>query len=133
MRISDWSSDVCSSDLGRQRCVSWCSEFTVSHGPLHFLQRHVAVLLPGILQLLVAQHVERPAEAPAGAVRLDDVVDEAARGGDEGVGELLAVRLGALGDLLGIAAVGAEDDLRSEEHTSELQSLMRISYAVFCL
>src|SRR3546814_10860865 len=31
--------------------------------------------------------------------------------------------------------VGAEDDLlvRSEEHTSELQSLMRISYAVFCL
>src|SRR3546814_2001041 len=136
MRISDWSSDVCSSDLGRQRCVSWCSEFTVSHGPLHFLQRHVAVLLPGILQLLVAQHVERPAEAPAGAVRLDDVVDEAARGGDEGVGELLAVRLGALGDLLGIAAVGAEDDLdgalRSEEHTSELQSLMRKSYAVIC-
>src|SRR3546814_3978124 len=129
MRISDWSSDVCSSDLGRQRCVSWCSEFTVSHGPLHFLQRHVAVLLPGILQLLVAQHVERPAEAPAGAVRLDDVVDEAARGGDEGVGELLVVRLGALGDLLGIAAVGA----RYEEHTSELQSLMRTSYAVFCL
>src|SRR3546814_2656281 len=28
---------------------------------------------------------------------------------------------------------GAETDLRSEEHTSELQSLMRISYAVFCL
>src|SRR3546814_3836321 len=28
---------------------------------------------------------------------------------------------------------GARDRLRSEEHTSELQSLMRISYAVFCL
>src|SRR3546814_2791450 len=28
---------------------------------------------------------------------------------------------------------GAHPDLRSEEHTSELQSLMRISYAVFCL
>src|SRR3546814_1907956 len=28
---------------------------------------------------------------------------------------------------------GARDDMRSEEHTSELQSLMRISYAVFCL
>src|SRR3546814_2370385 len=27
----------------------------------------------------------------------------------------------------------ADDDMRSEEHTSELQSLMRISYAVFCL
>src|SRR3546814_10387389 len=30
-------------------------------------------------------------------------------------------------------AVGLTGDLRSEEHTSELQSLMRISYAVFCL
>src|SRR3546814_5565920 len=30
-------------------------------------------------------------------------------------------------------AVGAYPSLRSEEHTSELQSLMRISYAVFCL
>src|SRR3546814_4253157 len=30
-------------------------------------------------------------------------------------------------------ATGAEETLRSEEHTSELQSLMRISYAVFCL
>src|SRR3546814_8563149 len=32
-----------------------------------------------------------------------------------------------------IAAVAAASDARSEEHTSELQSLMRISYAVFCL
>src|SRR3546814_7755140 len=30
-------------------------------------------------------------------------------------------------------AVGASEARRSEEHTSELQSLMRISYAVFCL
>src|SRR3546814_3579031 len=33
----------------------------------------------------------------------------------------------------GIAAHQTEDGVRSEEHTSELQSLMRISYAVFCL
>src|SRR3546814_8179706 len=32
-----------------------------------------------------------------------------------------------------VLAVGFEADVRSEEHTSELQSLMRISYAVFCL
>src|SRR3546814_3870257 len=32
-----------------------------------------------------------------------------------------------------IVTVRNRDDLRSEEHTSELQSLMRISYAVFCL
>src|SRR3546814_1333666 len=33
----------------------------------------------------------------------------------------------------GAVAAPAGPDLRSEEHTSELQSLMRISYAVFCL
>src|SRR3546814_8596856 len=37
------------------------------------------------------------------------------------------------GDQLTVATSWAFDDLRSEEHTSELQSLMRISYAVFCL
>src|SRR3546814_3420357 len=37
----------------------------------------------------------------------------------------------ALGHVLGHHGIGA--DARSEEHTSELQSLMRISYAVFCL
>src|SRR3546814_10465895 len=43
-------------------------------------------------------------------------------------------RLG-IGDELVRLSVGVEsvDDLRSEEHTSELQSLMRLSYAVFCL
>src|SRR3546814_10279140 len=33
----------------------------------------------------------------------------------------------------GAAAIAASHGLRSEEHTSELQSLMRLSYAVFCL
>src|SRR3546814_9976320 len=39
------------------------------------------------------------------------------------------------GDLRPIASIEqwGDDDERSEEHTSELQSLMRISYAVFCL
>src|SRR3546814_6558365 len=41
----------------------------------------------------------------------------------------------AVGDRLGriVLGVGGQRDHRSEEHTSELQSLMRISYAVFCL
>src|SRR3546814_2261869 len=47
----------------------------------------------------------------------------------------------AVGDQRGKVGVGRADDahrdaalaIRSEEHTSELQSLMRISYAVFCL
>src|SRR3546814_3206754 len=39
------------------------------------------------------------------------------------------------GSAVGCAGLGVDTcgDLRSEEHTSELQSLMRISYAVFCL
>src|SRR3546814_10132384 len=40
----------------------------------------------------------------------------------------LAATLVAIGALLGLLGI-----MRSEEHTSELQSLMRISYAVFCL
>src|SRR3546814_17365920 len=43
------------------------------------------------------------------------------------VGKMLAEMLGHGND------IEAGDDRRSEEHTSELQSLMRISYAVFCL
>src|SRR3546814_1509973 len=35
--------------------------------------------------------------------------------------------------LPGVATLALRVELRSEEHTSELQSLMRISYAVFCL
>src|SRR3546814_4826745 len=37
------------------------------------------------------------------------------------------------GDLERILGIGGDEGLRSEEHTSELQSLMRSSYAVFCL
>jgi hypothetical protein len=66
------------------------------------------VLLPGIAELLLAQHGERAAEAAAGAVRRDHVVDEAAAAGDEGVGEFGAVFLGARLDLVAVADVAAE-------------------------
>src|SRR3546814_7448586 len=68
---------------------------------------------------------------------------------DQAGAEIVAIcdtdpaRLAATGEQFGIAArytdaaamLAAErlDFVRSEEHTSELQSLMRISYAVFCL
>src|SRR3546814_6680964 len=46
----------------------------------------------------------------------------------------VAVTIAFLADLLEIPAILHEEvHVRSEEHTSELQSLMRISYAVFCL
>src|SRR3546814_9201361 len=106
MRISDWSSDVCSSDLA-----------------------------PADHQSDAAGRRGHPRRLG----RLDQAVDDS---GDGGLG-VLDCRFGAVpgaghGDL-----VEADDQrrrgcrhdrrLRSEEHTSELQSLMRISYAVFCL
>src|SRR3546814_8677377 len=47
-------------------------------------------------------------------------------------GDVLAVRLALGAEPLGVLE-GRDEPGRSEEHTSELQSLMRISYAVFCL
>src|SRR3546814_5199858 len=49
-------------------------------------------------------------------------------------GPLCGQFLGELGaDVIKVEPIGNGDDTRSEEQTSELQSLMRISYAVFCL
>src|SRR3546814_4670482 len=68
--------------------------------------------------------------------------------GERGVDVLVKLARGIVGDVehldraavrrlvsrcLGTAAGQRDDGKRSEEHTSELQSLMRISYAVFCL
>src|SRR3546814_2503259 len=65
-------------------------------------------------------------------------LEEAAAGVLEAIGPKLAPGLGVdqlHGDAHPPATAphGALDGIRSEEHTSELQSLMRISYAVFCL
>src|SRR3546814_10897802 len=73
---------------------------------------------------------------PTRAVMLDGArVPIANRLGEEGDGFRIAMA-GLDGGRLNIAAAslgGAQSAFRSEEHTSELQSLMRLSYAVFCL
>src|SRR3546814_10589747 len=74
MRISDWSSDVCSSDLWLRSCAPYAR-----YRPGH----RYCLRADDLPQLLILRH--------------------------------------------------SSNDHRSEEHTSELQSLMRISYAVFCL
>src|SRR3954454_23279402 len=74
-------------------------------------ERDVAVLPPGVFQLLVPEHRQRPADALAGLVGHDHVVDEAPVAGDEGVGELLLVLLLSRGDLRRVALLLAEDDL----------------------
>src|SRR3546814_7835746 len=103
MRISDWSSDVCSSDLPARR-----------------LQGNAVPAIGG-----VAGDIDDAAEAVDG-VALDEELREG-DGGADGVAPEGLARLGhqRLGE--------ARRRRRSEEHTSELQSLMRISYAVFCL
>src|SRR3546814_10401840 len=98
MRISDWSSDVCSSDLT-------LSSTLISISSSCLLTDFAA---PVVISRLVGE-----AHEPVDRVRIHHRV--AARGLFERPAEQqLAHR-------------------RSEEHTSELQSLMRISYAVFCL
>src|SRR3546814_9688604 len=97
MRISDWSSDVCSSDLfnaGEQFFGYLKDSFDLLYGEGRAGQ-------PKMLSVgLHCRLVGRPGRAAALARFLDYVMSH---------------------------------DGRSEEHTSELQSLMRISYAVFCL
>src|SRR3546814_2218225 len=110
MRISDWSSDVCSSDLAD------APDFGS------------ALPLLGAHRNLVVTRTFSKAYALAGlrvsyAVAHPDVAELLER-----VRESFNVNAVALA-----AAEGARGDGRSEEHTSELQSLMRISYAVFCL
>src|SRR3546814_8817752 len=112
MRISDWSSDVCSSDLK----YSGLSAAPVTGGLLDFFAERLKVVLRDQ------------------GVRHDLITAVMARGGEDDLVRLLA-RVEALGSFL------ASDDganlltayrraanlerIRSEEHTSELQSLMR--------
>src|SRR3546814_1785436 len=116
MRISDWSSDVCSSDL-RDR-----DDRDQRRAPgLQEDQNHQDDQQHRLEQRLV-DGVDRLGDELGRVV--DDVVVEAGR-------EVLLQPLHGGDDLVGGGQrIGAG---RSEEHTSELQSLMRISYAVFCL
>src|SRR3546814_1305551 len=115
MRISYWSSDVCSSDLGRRRAVV---VVVLPVGDLGQAERARAVLD----QQVAAQRggdadPSRGPEAPAPAQHADHKAHAQER-------EALADRMRGDPDTV---------DARSEEHTLELQSLMRISHAVFCL
>src|SRR3546814_8076052 len=115
MRISDWSSDVCSSDLvgapvrsisrraiGRGGKRANCSE---CRAPRRSLQPPC--------------HAARPAQA-----------DETARG-DALARARLELRWRTSSPWQSLISIFV--DMRSEAHTSELQSLIRISYAASCL
>src|SRR3546814_4325879 len=115
MRISDWSSDVCSSDLFSDTITVVVEAETA--GRADAAARRLAERLrhaPNLIQV-VTDIAGDPFFDRNGLLYLDleDLQD-------------LSDRLAGAQALLATLA-------RSEEHTSELQSLMRISYAVFCL
>src|SRR3546814_8386325 len=119
VRISDWSSDVCSSDL-----AAWGQSVrsTGCGGPHRSSGGRTAPLLGhdryrGGFRLVGALRADRlSARLGSGTRRLSDLFR--AGGGASHLSGRLADR---------------RRRPRSEEHTSELQSLMRISYAVFCM
>src|SRR3546814_7195305 len=118
MRISDWSSDVCSSDLALQLGRPLHEFLGLARGVRHHLD--LAVTLDGEAFHRLAG-LANAVDHAAGPLRLD--ADDDDRGD---VGALAGADQGAEVQLEVLAE-------RSEEHTSELQSLMRTSYAVFCL
>src|SRR3546814_1388632 len=78
--------------------------------------------------------VEQPARAGIDPQGQDGVPHLLAEGGDLRDAAARDERQGAVAHLVDLFLVLAPEEVaRSEEHTSELQSLMRISYAVFCL
>src|SRR3546814_10166280 len=115
MRISDWSSDVCSSDLGGRR-------------PEH---RRDFLKFVDDFDGITAIDVRKGIEARRAAVRIERIEQQ----------HLMPEAFAPSRRFLPILLFHVENDdgigpgqkVRSEEHTSELQSLMRISYAVFCL
>src|SRR3546814_1591673 len=122
MRISDWSSDVCSSDL----LIKITSpEFHLNFHDDKADKRIALMMLPQAQAQ--ARVLEKTLVNDRGlfAARRPDGTFAEPRAGDQ------AVVLWGVSNLI-LAATSPRDD-KSEEHTSELQSLMRISYAVFCL
>src|SRR3546814_6926580 len=145
MRISDWSSDVCSSDLrwlyrvarkhaGRQ-LNGWRFELRHLHAKSASQSRfsdfalHIRAIvrsqsLPGyVLELVPGTGSEtllvmRPSVIEIGLRPVDNLPRQKRR-----IGTSDAMPIGTSNAVLS----------RSEEHTSEHKSLMRISYAVFCL
>src|SRR3546814_7337858 len=109
MRISDWSSDVCSSDLLVCNAASnpyYGPGLGISDDQFRKIMDNNILSNHWLITMVAPEMLER--------------------------GEGSITIISSIGGLKGSPIIGAYC-IRSEEHTSELQSLMRISYAVFCL
>src|SRR3546814_5596215 len=137
MRIIDGSSDVCSSDLSVRLGLVAARVRTVDHRPVsgmgvqdmtHLVQQNeddarieyfLRQRVDGRVRQRVVRYPQRPQRLrPAPEIALPPIFQHA---------DIFEHGLG------GVPVAVEPGEGRSEEHTSELQSLMRISYAVFCL
>src|SRR3546814_3398943 len=123
MRISDWSSDVCSSDL-KQRAGNRSQDIAQAAAAVAERRANLANARE--------DYERRKALIATGAI--SQAVFDATRAQYDAA----RAQLDAAEQALSLQRAGARvEDIaaanRSEEHTSELQSLMRISSAVFCL
>src|SRR3546814_2055992 len=109
MRISDWSSDVCSSDLVRATNDFGRLGYRHEDGAAETPIEETLDALDAVVQAGKVRHVGLSNENPWGVMRF----------------------LALAGQGRGPRVVSVQNPYRSEEHTSELQSLMRISYAGF--
>src|SRR3546814_2576675 len=117
MRISDWSSDVCSSDL-----------FGI------VADRQRASVRLGVIAGVEAEPVFAVGAGAGGIARPAVGIGRCAKPRDRDFQRVAdRARHTEVEPLEKIRLAILANRQRSEEHTSELQSLMRISYAVFCL
>src|SRR3546814_9638071 len=127
MRISDWSSDVCSSDLAylyRGVEIRWTCDKSLLEKGDHTPEKDNIHFPNGLSDFLASTLEKRKTLTPEPFVGEAKFPDEQGR-----VEWAISWPL----DEDGFLNAYCNTVPRSEEHTSELQSLMRISYAVFCL
>src|SRR3546814_4878943 len=120
MRISDWSSDVCSSDLQQRQIGDSLGKAAEKLKDSDKLICRLAAVLE------IARETDFESDS-AQAAALKELLSETKFLANELESAQTAEALREIPDSY------ADLTKRSEEHTSELQSLMRISYAVFCL
>src|SRR3546814_2260406 len=133
MRISDWSSDGCSSDLG---AVVLTGEVRATDAQVIYTP--FSNSSPVVIRFFVpeGERVEKgdpvlridPGQAASQLPELDAQIEQAQATAAKTLAELRVAALEAESAL--VDAQAELETARSEEHTSELQSLMRISYAV---
>src|SRR3546814_9156780 len=134
MRISDWSSDVCSSDLTDTNL-----QIIRNDAAGAAVKTDLGASFPAntsstdIYEITLASAVG----ASTMTYEVTNLTSGATTSGSFSTDVPAAGSLGLCGLWVATGATGGHQGdffgMRSEEHTSELQSLMRISYAVFCL